>query len=173
MKIIIEKQINEKEINLNKEEIFKLAQAKKELILDWEIIENVDKWNYGNFKNLIFIFLELQDQKKDLKISYFRWNRNLEILLSFIKNRKFNYDNFKINNEFENLFLSKDIIKIRQVFLNSNEYTKQLINCFLLTKISLKDQNIINLGINTNIIENEIFFNYLLNNYFNLERENE
>lgn len=173
MKIIIEKQINEKEILIDKEELFKSTQAKEELILDWKVIENVDSWNYGNFKNLIFTFLQLQNIERDFKISYFRWNRNLEFLLSFIKNRKFNYDNFKINNEFENLFLSKDIIKIRQVFLRSNDYTKQLINCFLLTKISLKDQNIINLGINTNIIENEIFFNYLLNNYFNLERKNE
>ncbi|CRX37128.1 / / hypothetical protein / 642408:642932 Reverse [Candidatus Hepatoplasma crinochetorum] len=173
MKIIIEKQINEQENLLNKEELFKLAQVKKELILDWKIIENVDKWNYGNFKRLIFTFLQMQNEEKDFKISYFRWNRNLEFLISFIKNRKFNYDNFKINNEFENLFLSNDIIKIRQVFLRSNDYTKQLINCFLLTKISLKDQNIINLGINTSIIENEIFFNYLLNNYFNLESKNE
>src|ERR1051325_12234917 len=75
--------------------------------------------------------------------------------------------------DFENLFLSNDLIKIKKFFTEADQYTKQLVNCFLLTKISLSDQKLIKLGINTNIIENEIFFNYLLNNYFNLKGKNE
>lgn len=173
MKVIIEKQINQKIINYSKEDLFSEESNKEDLILNWKLIENIDKWNYGNLKKLAFTILNLVKNKKELRISYYRWNHNLEFLLSFIKDRKFNYDNFKVNLDFENLFLSNDLIKIKKFFIEADQYTKQLVNCFLLTKISLKDQKLINLGINTNIIENEIFFNYLLNNYFNLKGKNE
>ncbi|BDV03269.1 hypothetical protein [Candidatus Hepatoplasma crinochetorum] len=173
MKVIIEKQINQKISNYSKEDLFSEESNKEDLILNWKLIENIDKWNYGNFKKLVFTILNLVKNKKELRISYYRWNHNLEFLLSFIKDRKFNYDNFKVNLDFENLFLSNDLIKIKKFFTEADLYTKQLVNCFLLTKISLSDQKLINLGINTNIIENEIFFNYLLNNYFNLKGKNE
>ncbi|BDV03812.1 MAG: hypothetical protein HPPSJP_5330 [Candidatus Hepatoplasma scabrum] len=173
MKILIEKQINEKLDDFNKEELFIETEEKELLILNWKIIENIDKWNYRNLKKLVFLFLKLQKIDQEFKISYFRWNRNLEFILSYLKNRKFNFSNFKINDQFKSLFLSKDLIKIKNTFLQADEYTRQLINCFLLTKISLKEQKLINLAINTNIIENEIFFNFLINNYFNLEGQNE
>ncbi len=166
IKIVLKKSSDTVQEN-NQEEEFQKTLFLDKFFEKNTYITNIETWNEINVWNLINFITKSKNKNINIEVTYQYWNKNLSNLISNLNCDIIDERDRTVIEKLENKLISKDINGIISDFKKMNTVQKHTTFYYLIGSryFDSKQYGKMNIALNTKILKDEQYLNYLLINF--------